>query len=133
MVYRIERNFQGLLEHALGEDRICEPAVDIYEAKNSLIIEVELPGVNKEDLELYIITDRLYIRAQRSQESDQEKGRSRSFLCLERECGQYYREIEIAVPCKTSLGKARLENGILTVEFEKVEDRRGQRRDLKVE
>jgi len=122
------------MERALGEDRVCEPAVDIFETKDHLLIEIELPGVKKEDIEVYVIRDRLYVRAQRFKEMDYEKeGVKRAYLCLERECGRYYREIELSVPCKTSQGRAKLENGILKVEFSKIEDRRGQRRDLNIE
>jgi len=134
MVDRVQRAFSGFLEHALGEERVCEPAVDIFETKTHLQIEIQLPGVRKEEIELYIIRDRLYVQAQRFEELDPEKeGLRRAYLCLERECGRYYREIDLTIPCKASQGKARLENGILTIEFPKVEDRRGQRRDVKIE
>jgi len=131
MVYHIHRTFSEFMERVIGEDRVCEPAVDIFESRDQLVIEVELPGVKKEDVELYIIRDKLYIKARRFEDKE-EPGR-KAYLCLERECARYYREIEIVVPCKTSQGRARLLNGILTIEFPRVEDRRGQRRDIKIE
>lgn len=134
MVFQIHRSFVGFLKGTLGEERVCEPAVDIFETKDSLIVEIELPGVKKEDIEVYTIRDRLYVQAQRFENREIEQGTEKiAYLCLERECGRYYREIDLAVPCKTSQGKAKLENGILTIEFPKIEDRRGQRRDLPIE
>lgn len=134
MVFRFQRTFRDFAEGTGGEDRICEPAVDIFETKGHLLVEVELPGVKREDIEVYVIRDRLFIQAYKREDLDYvAEGGKRAYLCLERECGKYYREIELVVPCKAAQGKVRLENGILCMEFEKVEDRRGQRRDLKIE
>ena len=133
-IYRVERSFQGYLDRALGEEKVREPLVDIYESRERVRIEVELPGVKRDEIEAYVIKDKVFVRGYKREEFYLEVGEEkRRFICLEREFGEYYREIEMPVPCNTAQGRARLEDGVLVIEFPKVEDRRGQRRDIKIE
>ncbi len=133
VVYRFQRTFKSFLEPSLGEEKPHEPLVDMYEAENKLIVEVELPGVKKEDIEAYTIHNRLYLKAYRSSEISLSSESTRQYLCLERIFGEFYREIELPVACDTSKAKAKLENGVLIIEFPRVEERRGKRRDIKIE
>jgi len=133
LVYRFQRSYNDLVR-GVGDEKVREPLVDIYETREHLRIEVELPGVNKNDIEVYTIGARLYLRAFRREEIETEnKGRLRRFLCLEREFGGFYREIELLLACDTSRGKAKFSNGVLVIEFPKVAERRGLRRELIVE
>lgn len=133
VVYRFYRNYQDLVRSA-GEDKVHEPLVDIYETRDHLRIEFELPGVNKEDIEVYTIGERLYLHAvKRDEVLVEAEPKRREFLCMEREFGEYYREVELLVPCDNAAGKARLEEGVLVLEFPKLADHRGKRIDLPIE
>jgi len=79
-----------------------EPLVDVFEEKNLLRIIIEMPGVNKRDIDLRAKRDKLRVKAQTN-------GRN------------YYKELELpaeVIPAKT---KARFKNGVLEVEIEKLE------------
>jgi len=133
VVYRFYRNYHDLAQ-SMGEDKVHEALVDIYETKDFLRIEVELPGVRKEDLEVYTIGDRLYVHALKREELSADAGSRRcEFLCMEREFGEFHREVELLVACNNAEGTARLEDGVLVVEFPKLADRRGKRIDLRIE
>jgi len=133
LIYRFQRSYQDLVRPA-GEEKIREPLVDIYETRDCLRIEVDLPGVKKTDVEAYTIGNRLFVRAFKREDlvGDGECA-PRRFLCLEREFGEFYREIELLVACNASQAKARFENGILIIEFPKITDRRGVRKDLSID
>ena len=133
MIYRYRRNYQDLVRTAIDE-KAHEPLVDIYATQDQLRVEVELPGVLKGDVEVYSIGNRLYIRAfKREDIASETEDAPRGFLCLEREFGEYYREIELIVACDTSKGKAKFAEGVLTIELPKVVDRRGIRKDLPID
>jgi HSP20 family protein len=133
VVYRFYRNYHDLAR-GMGEEKVHDAMVDIYETKDFLRVEVELPGVKKEDLEVYTIGDRLFVHALKREELLAEAAsQRREFLCMEREFGEFKREIELSVSCNVSAGKARMEDGVLIVEFPKLADRRGQRIDLPIE
>jgi HSP20 family protein len=133
VVYRFQRSYHDLIR-AAGEEKIHEPLVDIYETKDSLRIEIELPGVQRKDIEIYTIGDKLYVRAFKREDCPGgETAHKKEFLCLEREFGEYYREIEIMVPCDNSAGRAKISEGVLVIELPKLADRRGQRVNLPLE
>ena len=132
VVYRFQRTFQSWMEPSLSDDRLHEPLVDIYETKDELVVEVELPGVEKEDIDAYTIHNRLYLRAFRNQEVFSGSAPTQ-YLCMERIFGEFYREIELPVACDTGQAKARFENGVLVIKFPKITERRGKRKEIKIE
>lgn len=110
------------------------PAVDIYETRETLCLEVELPGVEREEIQLYTIQGVLFIEAEKKEGPVESKaGRGVNYLCVERKFGKVYREIELPKPCHPLKAKARFRNGILTVEFQKISERRGQRQMIAIE
>jgi HSP20 family protein len=134
VVYRFHRNFQDSLEGPFRDDKVHEPYVDIYETPEHLRVEVELPGVKKQDIKAYILENRLHISAVKKDDFKQDPGsRKREFLCLEREFGEFYREIDLPVPCVNNKIKAKFEDGVLTVECPKLLDRRGQKTNLAID
>jgi len=133
VIYRFQRSYHDLIR-AVGEEKVHEPLVDICETRDCLRIEVELPGVQKKDIEVYTIGDKLYVRAFKKEDCPGgEAAPRKEFLCLEREFGEYYREIEIIVPCDSAAGRAKFAEGVLVVELPKLEDRRGQKVNLPIE
>jgi HSP20 family protein len=102
--------------------------MDLYEKADTVTIELELPGVNKDDIEVYVMRDLVTIEGVKLDNAGPTPSSGPlSFLRLERKQGRFFREIELPVPCNTRAGKARFERGLLVLEFEKVKDRRGQR------
>ncbi|HET8578993.1 MAG TPA: Hsp20/alpha crystallin family protein, partial [Methylomirabilota bacterium] len=57
-----------------GVDRVWAPAVDMYETRDELVVEAELPGLSEKDIHLSITRDMLTLRGERqwSQEAKQE-------------------------------------------------------------
>ncbi|MDQ7055352.1 MAG: Hsp20/alpha crystallin family protein [Persephonella sp.] len=92
------------------------PRVDIYEKDNKLIIEAEIPGAKKEDVEVKIKDNAVVIRGEvKKEEEEKEKTYYRS----ERFYGVFERVIPLPVEVKTEEAKATFENGILKVEIPK--------------
>jgi HSP20 family molecular chaperone IbpA len=55
------------------------------------------------------------------------------FHCLERGHGRFSREIHVFSPVNTHNGAARLADGLLTLEFPKIQDKRQEARVLHIE
>jgi HSP20 family protein len=95
------------------------PMVDVCERDTEIVIFVEMPGVDKSDVQLSWNQGVLIISGQKRQHVPG-SGRSR-YLCLERAYGQFRREIEINVPidrksdfvtaCKSQQRAYRYEHG----------------------
>ncbi len=100
----------------ISEITTWNPKVDIYEKNNKLVIEAEIPGAKKEDVEVKIKDNSVVIRGEvKKEEEEKEKTYYRS----ERFHGVFERVIPLPVEVKVEEAKATFENGVLKVEIPK--------------
>jgi len=121
---RIQDRINSLFEQALlpseYEDRegglpgTWAPAVDVIETEDSYLLFVELPGVNKEDIQLNVRDRRLELSGRRHS-----LGENRNFLRMERSYGPFRRTFDLAVPVDTERIAADFEAGILRIDVPK--------------
>ncbi len=106
------------------------PDIDMYSTADELTIEVEMPGVKKGDIELYIHKNTLKLKALKAESVEDKKT---NYVCLERVFGRLYRSVEIPFPVNTSMVKATFRNGVLTIVIPRVEDKRSYKRNVPIE
>ncbi len=95
-----------------------EPRTNIIEAENSLIIEIELPGVEKEDVSVVLQSDREFIiKGQKNQPG--RKNTNVTYHLFEREFGSFYKKIIIDLPLDTKNIQSVMENGVLFLKVKK--------------
>ena len=70
-------------------------SADIRDNGDSYVLETDLPGVNKEDIQIDIDGDRLSISAQRSSHTE-EKDASGNYIRCERSSGTFSRSFDIS-------------------------------------
>jgi len=107
-----------------------EPLVDMKETEDSVIIEVELPGLNKEDIQLKATDDSLEIKGESKKIVEEAK---EGFIRKERSYRGFYRRISLPIKVKPEEAKAKYENGILRVELPKAEPKKGKFKEIKIE
>jgi HSP20 family protein len=94
-----------------------EPQTNIVEAGDIVIIEVELPGVNQEDVSMVLENDNiLIIRGVKRQPRLNESTRV-TYHLFEREFGSFYKRIIIDSPLDLSKIESVMEKGVLTVKI----------------
>jgi HSP20 family protein len=92
------------------------PEVNIFETKDGYVVEAEMPGVNKEGLEITVEGNELTIVGHRN--AEQVNGQT---LFRERRLADYRRSFELDPAIDTSKVAAKIEQGILTVTLPKSE------------
>jgi len=97
-------------------DAAWTPMIDVCEREDEIVIFVEVPGVDKSDVQLSWNHGVLTISGQKRQSAI---GKRTRYFCLERAYGQFKREIEISVPIDRKAAKASLENGLLRISLPK--------------
>lgn len=95
------------------------PAVDVYEDKDSLVVQAELPGMKKEDIELSFHEGCLILSGERKLESENGDGESSR---SERFFGRFQRSIELPKRVDANAASATYRDGILTVRLPKAEE-----------
>ncbi len=101
------------------------PGVDVAESEDSLIVEVELPGVDPQSVTVHAQSGELMIRGVREPGAARRQ-RGSEVLHDEREYGPFEQRIPLSVAVNTHKASARVHLGVLVVELPKVPNRRGE-------
>lgn len=127
------------LREAMGQE-FCQPGtelinftphVDIYTTNNAIVIEMEIPGVRIEDIDISMNKGQLLVKGIKSEAGREED--AGNYVCMERSFGRYYRAVEIPFPINTQNIKASYKYGVLTIEAPRVADKRGQAKHIKID
>jgi HSP20 family protein len=103
-----------------GESKLMK--TDIKEKKDKYIIDMDLPGYEKEDIKLQIQDGYLTVHANMNrEEKDEEKGK---FVRKERYSGECSRSFYVGDNITENEIKAKFKNGTLTIEVPKKEERK---------
>ncbi len=89
------------------------PAVDLFDCGYEYRVMLEVPGIEKEQIELSVYADKVVIKGRREESCDVYA--KAEVLCLERVCGRFERVILLPDPVDAELVKAELKNGVLTI------------------
>lgn len=100
------------------------PEVDITESDTEIVLEAELPGMDKDDVEIEIDGNVLTLRGEKKQEKEeQEKGR----YLYERSYGAFQRSFSLPATVKEEAVKAEFRKGVLRVALPKDGAPRGKK------
>jgi len=103
-------------ESGTGRSDVMVPLADVMETDNSVVVSMDLPGVDKKDVEISVTEDELRVSALRKTEKEaDEKG----YHKRERSCAKFERMIKIPVAVKSEEAKASLTGGVLEIALPK--------------
>jgi len=97
------------------------PNTDVYETDESVVVALEVPGVNPEDLEVTQHHDRLVVRGVKHPRFS---GEARLFHQIEIPCGEFEKEIILPPGLRGARVEATLALGILSLKIDR--SRRGK-------
>jgi HSP20 family protein len=112
-------------DDALGTDWV--PPVDIREEQDKLIFVAEMPGLDRDSVEITFENQVLTLRGERKFERDEEKD---SYHRIERAYGSFSRSFRLPTNVDTGTAKASFDNGILTIELPKSESARPRKLEI---
>ncbi|HYG21820.1 MAG TPA: Hsp20/alpha crystallin family protein [Verrucomicrobiae bacterium] len=95
------------------------PALDLYEDSDKFTVHVELPGMNKEDIDISLHGGSLSISGERKVE---EKHESSEAYRSERYVGRFQRSVHLPAPVAGDRVTAQYKDGVLTVTLPKAEE-----------
>lgn len=95
------------------------PNIDIYDRNGEVVIKTDLPGVEKENIDLTITKDSLTIKAEAKKE---EEIKREDYFVRERSYGAYIRTIQLPQDIDSSKARASFKNGVLEIVFPKKEE-----------
>jgi|Deesub1362B_J571_1020462.scaffolds.fasta_scaffold00841_7 HSP20 family protein len=130
------RRMQEKMERFLGEmerrrgllsGELIDFPVDVIDEDEKIKVIAELPGFNKEGIEITIENGFLVIKAEREEEK---KEIGRDYLVQERKYGELKRRVSLPAEVKVDSIKATYNNGILEVILPKAEVTKKKKIDI---
>jgi HSP20 family protein len=99
---------------AEGAGRV--PSLDLYEKNGNLVLDVELPGIDKKDVKVSYTDITVTIQGESKQEKEEKK---EGYYRSERQYGSFYRSIPLPQPVDFAQAKAEFKDGVLTITLPK--------------
>ena len=88
-----------------------EPAIDMYETEEGLVVQATIPGIKPDDIDIKIVGDTLTIKGEVQEDKETSE---RSYVYRERRFGSFARVITVP-DVDASKVSADFENGVLTL------------------
>ncbi len=127
----VNRLFSTNFGRAFGDEGIARgawtPSVDIFENKDQLVLEAELPGMSREDFELTIENSVLTLRGERRFEKTSEAD---NYHRVERAYGSFSRSFTLPQTVSSEGATAEYKNGVLRVTLHKREEVKARRIEI---
>ena len=118
---------QEMIQKEMNQGKVLAPPVNIFEFEEEFILQAEMPGVNKDGVEVKLADGSLtlYGRVIRHQ------GSGESYVAREIDEGNYYRVFRVSDSIDVEKIKANMNDGLLTLTLPKHE--RVKPREIPVE
>jgi len=134
MQREINKMFESFFRSSLPDESPLiaggwSPATDIVEHEDNLVVNVELPGMRKEDVKITMQDNTLMIRGEKKEERE---SKGSSYHRVERSYGSFQRSFALPSTVKAESIEAMFKDGILSVTLPKSEEAKPKQIDVKV-
>jgi HSP20 family protein len=106
------------------------PVVDVYEDKNNVYLKAEIPGMKKEEFEVYMSGENLNLAGERKVETEEKTTES---YRSERYFGRFHRSIPLPVPVDAGKIDAHYRDGVLTITCPKTAEALRKQVEVKID
>ncbi len=105
------------------------PAIDVYDSHDDIMIKADLPGMNKEDIEVTIHGDTLIIKGEKKIEN---KVKEEDYIRTERFYGNFNRTLTLPSEIDHEKVNATYKDGVLELILSKKEEKKTKRIEVNV-
>ena len=125
---RWPQDFEGLIDRMFPTSSCGGFRVDVHEEGTDLLVEAELPGLSKEDLEITVEDGVLTIAGEFKSGTEENEP---NYHLRERRYGRVSRSFSLPTTVDSEKVEANLTNGVLTVRIPKCEEAKPKRIEVK--
>lgn len=103
------------------------PAVDIYETKDAIMVNIEAPGMSRDQFSVEVKDDVLTLKGERPFEKDVSR---EHYHRIERAYGKFRRSFVLGVPINSDDITAAYRDGVLEIVLPKVEEAKAKKIEI---
>jgi len=119
----VKADFDRFLNRVSGQETwtggVWNPAVDIFEDAEAITVKVEVPGINKENVNITLSGDALTVSGKTAEEKETRAG---EYYRKEIRSGAFSRSFALPCPIQRDKVKATQKDGILEIVLPKAEE-----------
>lgn len=126
----------NLPEHSDVDDNFFVPSLrwsmlggDVFEDDKRVVVRLEIPGVDKNDLDIEVQNDTLVVRGEKRFEREDSQGRYRVMQCA---YGSFRRAVPLPTEVAADKANASYKNGVLRIELPKTEPDKPRKLNIQV-
>jgi HSP20 family protein len=113
-----------------AEEEFISPSVDVYEDKDDIVVKAEVPGLDKNDIEVKISDSEVTLKGEKKKE---EKIDEENYYRCERSYGAFLRSVDLPIGVHADQAKASFKNGILEIRLPKSEEAKAKEIKVKID
>lgn len=126
---RLQNYFNDLNSFDVSKENSFSPQIDISEDDEKIIVDAEIPGVKKEDLNITIQDNILTLKGEKKKVDEEKK---KNYFRTERSYGSFQRCFTIPQQISSDDVEAKFEDGMLRIEMKKVEPKKPEERTIEL-
>ena len=112
------------------EEGTFAPVVNLKETEKEFVLTAEVPGLQKDQLDVNIMEESVTIRGERKEEKETKE---QSYYYRESSFGSFQRVVPLPAPIVADKAKATLKDGVLSLTLPKAEPAKSRAVKIKVE
>ena len=113
---KISELSDGFMNYLENESYFLKLNSDVVERENFLLIKIDVPGIDKEDIKIFCKDNNLIVKGIKKKEYNEEKV---NFIIAERRFGSFYNVYPVLPDYDLNNMKVELKNGVLRIEIPK--------------
>ena len=132
---RMQRDVEDMFERFFGDGTttagsggVFAPPLDVIDRGNEILVRADLPGIERDDIEIQVEDGMLNIRGERRQKREESK---ETYRWSERWEGTFMRTISLPVEVERDKIQAEFKNGVLEVRIPKKREAAPKKIDIK--
>lgn len=110
------------------EDRLFAPSVDVSESDDAITVKAEMPGMEKEDIDITVSEGLLTLSGEKKDEHEEKK---ENYHVRESRYGSFRRTVRLPASVEADKIDASYKDGILTVSVPKSEKAKSKKIEVK--
>ena len=105
-------------------EQVWKPSLDLLETESSLVAEVEIPGIDPDNIDISITAEMLIVTGEKGKEAEDT---GKTYHLVERTYGRFSRSIRLPTTVNPDEVEARYKDGILLITLSKTEAAKSKR------
>jgi HSP20 family protein len=106
------------------------PAIDVSESEEELVVQAEVPGISRDDLEITVTGNTLTLRGEKKEQREEKQG---SVHREERSYGSFTRTIGLPSSVDPGRVDAGMKDGVLRIRIAKKEEAKPRQVEVKID